>query len=119
MQIKKILGILLAFCFLMSVTAAAVSAAPDNMRTDKDKLKIIDPREDKKKDDDKKRDDNKKRDDDKKRDNDRDRMKRGHFEKGHFEWKLVKEYKKIRGHIVVIKVWKRVFIPGHWVFNYR
>jgi Ulp1 family protease len=28
MQIKKILGILLAVCFLMSVTAAAVSAAP-------------------------------------------------------------------------------------------
>jgi hypothetical protein len=30
MQMKKILGILLAVCFLMSVTAAAVSADPGN-----------------------------------------------------------------------------------------
>jgi hypothetical protein len=29
MQMKKILGILLALCFLMSVTAAAVSAEPN------------------------------------------------------------------------------------------
>ena len=29
MQMKKILGILLAVCFLMSVTAAAVSAEPE------------------------------------------------------------------------------------------
>jgi len=28
MQMKRILGILLALCFLMSVTAAAVSAGP-------------------------------------------------------------------------------------------
>ncbi|MDR7664507.1 hypothetical protein RG963_01655 [Methanosarcina sp. Z-7115] len=28
LKMKKILGILLAFCFVMSVTAAAVSAAP-------------------------------------------------------------------------------------------
>ena len=37
-QIKKTLGILLAFCFLMSVTAAAVSAGPVVV---KDKKTII------------------------------------------------------------------------------
>jgi len=32
MQMKRILGILLAVCFLMSVTAAAVSASGENAR---------------------------------------------------------------------------------------
>jgi hypothetical protein len=35
MQMKKILGILLAVCFLMSVTAAAVSAEPGNIGGEK------------------------------------------------------------------------------------
>jgi opacity protein-like surface antigen len=35
MQMKKILGVLLAVCFLMSVTAAAVSAVPENRIFDK------------------------------------------------------------------------------------
>jgi hypothetical protein len=37
MQMKKILGILLAVCFLMSVTAAAVSACPDGHKDCKEK----------------------------------------------------------------------------------
>jgi hypothetical protein len=32
MQMKKILGILLAVCFLMSVTVAAVSAEPSSVK---------------------------------------------------------------------------------------
>ena len=44
MQMKKVLGILLAVCFLMSVTAAAVSADPGNKGEkkfgDKDDKKI-------------------------------------------------------------------------------
>jgi hypothetical protein len=37
MQMKKTLGILLAVCFLMSVTAAAVSAAPQKFDKKEDK----------------------------------------------------------------------------------
>ena len=37
MQIKKILGILLAVCFLMSVTAVAVSAHHDGYKEGKEK----------------------------------------------------------------------------------
>ena len=42
MQMRKILGILLAFCFLMSVTAAAVSADPRNDRDIGQKTKAVD-----------------------------------------------------------------------------
>jgi hypothetical protein len=42
MQMKRILGILLALCFLMSVTAAAVSARPDLKFGDKDDKKFGD-----------------------------------------------------------------------------
>jgi hypothetical protein len=101
MQIKKILGVLLAFCFLMSVTAAAVSAEPVNPVIKENKN--IGQKDDRKIGD----------------KDDRDKMKRGHFEKGHFEWKLVKEFKKIRGHFVVVKVWKKIWIAPHWVFNFR
>jgi hypothetical protein len=86
-KMKRILGILLAVCFLMSVTVAAVSAEPLKIGGEHGK-KIGDK-------------------------DDRDKMKRGHFEKGHFEWKLVNEYKKIHHHWVVVKVWKYVWVPAH------
>ena len=99
MQIKKILGILLAFCFLMSVTAAAVSAAPDNVvKTDKDKQKINDDK-DKNKDKDKDKDKNK----DKDRDKNIDKYHRGKWVPGHWEIKFVK---------TIVK--QKVFVDHHW-----
>jgi hypothetical protein len=88
----------------MSVTAAAVSAEPLKVKhTDKDNF--IGP-----KDKGGHREDNRFKPadrDDKKRHDDRFNPK------GHFEWKLVKEYKKIHDHWVVIKVWKYVWVPNH------
>ena len=46
LNMKKILGILLAFCFVLSVTAAAASAAPYENHNDKKKY---DNHDDKKK----------------------------------------------------------------------
>ena len=40
-QMKKTLGILLAVCFLMSVTAAAVSAGPDVVKDKKTTITIL------------------------------------------------------------------------------
>jgi Ni/Co efflux regulator RcnB len=86
MEMKKILGILLAVCFLMSVTAAAVSAGNvdhtvgNNKDKDKDKDKKDYKKEDKKED--KKKDDGKKWGDDR-------------HKKVEFKWKCHTEYKRV------------------------
>jgi len=76
MEMKKILGILLAVCFLMSVTAAAVSAGVPDAKYNGNKDKKDDKKDDKKKDDGKKWGD--------------DRNK-----KVEFKWKCHTEYKRV------------------------
>jgi Ni/Co efflux regulator RcnB len=98
LKMKKILGILLALCFVLSVTAGAASAYDkDKNFGDKDKDKNFG--HDGK---DKKYDDHKK------------------FKKvwirGHFETKIVKKVVFKHGHRIVIKKVIKIFIPGHWEF---
>jgi hypothetical protein len=103
MQMKRILGILLALCFLMSVTAAAVSAAPDKV----DLNKKDDQKGDfNKKNDDKKGDFNKKND---------DKFK----PKGHWEIKKVKHVAWKHGHKVVWFTFVKVFVPNHFPVFHR
>ena len=136
MQIKKILGILLALCFLMSVTVAAVSAEPvknkgdsrkmgDDRKVSDDKRKDDDRKmgDDKRKDDDRKMGDDKRKDDDRKmgddkrKDDDRkknDDNRHKEFVNAHWEYHKIAK-KEIRNHRVVI-IYKivRIFVPSHW-----
>ncbi len=90
MEMKKILGILLAVCFLMSVTAAAVSAGTSENKWNGNK----DKKDDNKKDDRNKKDDEKKWGDDKKKD---DGKKWGddRHKKVEYKWKCHTEYKRV------------------------
>ena len=102
MQIKKILGILLAVCFLMSVTAAAVSAAEPGNLIVKENKKIeqgnVIVKENKK-------------------------IEQGNVivknykekkvVKGQWEWKLVKQVVIKNHHRFVISKWIKVWIPAH------
>jgi hypothetical protein len=115
MQMKRILGILLALCFLMSVTAAAVSADPvmkigDDKKTGDKKIG-----DDKKMGDDKKTGDDKKREDDKKRND--EKFKHKHFFKGHWETKLVKTFIGFKhGKPVYVYKLVKVFVPAKWMY---
>jgi Ni/Co efflux regulator RcnB len=97
MQMKRILGILLAFCFLMSVTAAAVSAGDNRMINDHNKPV---------------------------KDHDKDKHKNfmkghKHFVKGHWETKLVKKFVGFRhGKPVYVYKLVKVFVPAKWMYYY-
>lgn len=109
MQIKKILGILLAFCFLMSVTVAAVSAEPQKIVEKKDPM-----------------DKDKNRDRDKDRDKNIDKYHRGKWVPGHWEIKFVKTIVKqkvfVNHHwkIITKVVYKpvKVWVPGKMVYSH-
>jgi|SRR5664280_1081048 Ni/Co efflux regulator RcnB len=123
MQMKKILGILLAVCFLMSVTAAAVSAGPvaEFKKNDDGHGKKVD---DKKKDDDKAKKDRedkarKDREDKARKDKDK-KFNKGKWIRGHFETKVVKKFIGFGKHHKPIYKYKLIkfWVPGHFVkFN--
>jgi hypothetical protein len=148
MQMKRILGILLALCFLMSVTAAAVSAGPvtDFKKVDDNKGKPGDdnkgkpgddnkgkpgddnkgkPGDDKNRFDDKNRkdrDDKARKDRDDKARKDRDDKKRhdDRFKpKGHWEIIKVKHVAWKHGHKFVWFTVKKVFVFNHFNGHFR
>ena len=94
LKMKKILGILLALCFVLSVTAGAASAYGDNDHSDKDK----------------------KYDDHHKKYDDHHKKFKKVWIRGHFETKIVKKVVFKHGHRIVIKKVIKIFIPGHWEF---
>ena len=107
MQMKRILGILLALCFLMSVTAAAVAAEPANKDVRKIDQKVDLNKKDDKKGDFKKKDDDKKKNDDK-------------FKpKGHWEIIKVKHVAWKHGHKFVWFTFVKVFVPNHFPVFHR
>ncbi len=93
LKIKKTLGILLAVCFVLSVTAAAVSAAPYGFKYDG-----------------KQRFDNH---DGKKWFDNHDNKKHKHFIQGHWEYKKV-EYYKDRFHEYFSYVYEKYWISSYW-----
>jgi len=143
MEMKKILGILLAVCFLMSVTVAAVSAGTvekvgykngKDKRMDEEHNKKNEEKNKRMKEDERKRkeeSDRKKRDEDRKWKENNDRKKREeqkrhnekkrHFHRGHFEYKKVghKEFRNYNGHRKVVVIYKviKVYKAGYWDFN--
>src|SRR5664279_2387915 len=110
MQMKRILGILLALCFLMSVTAASVSAGAADQKVD-DHQKVNDHQkvDGKKKEDDKAR----KNRDDKKRHDDRFKPK------GHWEIIKVKHVAWKHGHKFVWFTVKKVWVSNHYPVFHR
>src|SRR5664279_5316738 len=126
MQMKRILGILLALCFLMSVTAASVSAGAADQKVD-DHQKVNDHQkvDDKKKEDDKARkdrDDKAKKDRDDKARKDRDDKKRhdDRFKpKGHWEIIKVKHVAWKHGHKFVWFTVKKVWVSNHYPVFHR
>jgi hypothetical protein len=92
MQMKRILGILLALCFLMSVTAAAVSAEPVKLGGKEDK-KIGD------------------------KNDQRGDFNKGHYHPGHWE-KHREGHREYRNNhwIVVYKV-VTVYKNAYWSYN--
>jgi len=126
MQMKRILGILLALCFLMSVTAASVSAGAADQKVD-DHQKINDHQkvDDKKKEDDKARkdrDDKARKDRDDKARKDRDDKKRhdDRFKpKGHWEIIKVKHVAWKHGHKFVWFTVKKVWVSNHYPVFHR
>jgi Ni/Co efflux regulator RcnB len=101
MQMKRILGILLALCFLMSVTAAAVSAgaapAYDKGKISENGHNQIDEKDKKDKDQ-----------------RDKDKFKQS----GHWEIIKVKHVEWKHGEKHVYFTFKKVWIPAHH-FNFR
>jgi hypothetical protein len=101
MKMNKILGILLAVCFLLSVTAAAVSADPQKMTgpikgPDKGPIKIVEKKAPPK------------------------FIKICHFVKGHYERKEIKIFVGFRHHKPVFKtkhimVWVKGHVECKWV----
>ena len=134
MQMKRILGILLALCFLMSVTAASVSAGAADQKVD-DHQKVNDHQkvDDKKKEDDKARkdrddkarkdrDDKTRKDRDDKARKDRDDKKRhdDRFKpKGHWEIIKVKHVAWKHGHKFVWFTVKKVWVSNHYPVFHR
>jgi len=126
MQMKRILGILLALCFLMSVTAASVSAGAADQKVD-DHQKVNDHQkvDDKKKEDDKARkdrDDKARKDRDDKARKDRDDKKRhdDRFKpKGHWEIIKVKHVAWKHGHKFVWFTVKKVWVSNHYPVFHR
>ena len=100
---KKILGILLALCFVLSVTAASAAASDNNNFGDHGKKN-----NDRDKFNDKK--DVKKFNDKKDRHNNRGKWIAGHYEKKVVKHVVYKHHQKI-----VIKKVIKVWVPGHWV----
>ncbi|WP_292388597.1 hypothetical protein, partial [Methanosarcina sp. UBA5] len=94
LKMKKILGILLAFCFVLSVTAAAASAAPDNNRyNDKNKYNDNNKYNDKHKYNDNNKYNDKHKYDNKNKYNDNHYGKKKYQMKGHWGYKKVKHNK--------------------------
>src|SRR5664280_997371 len=126
MQMKRILGILLALCFLMSVTAASVSAGAADQKVD-DHQKVNDHQkvDGKKKEDDKARkdrDDKARKDRDDKARKNRDDKKRhdDRFKpKGHWEIIKVKHVAWKHGHKFVWFTVKKVWVSNHYPVFHR
>ncbi len=112
MKMKKILGILLALCFVLSVTAAAVSAAPQY--GNKDKYGDKDKYGGKDKYDGKDKYNDKNKYNDKKYDNHYGKKK--HFMKGHWGYKKVK-HNKDKKHKSFWFSNERYWIPGYWFWK--
>lgn len=108
---KKILGILLAFCFVLSVTAAAVSAAPNydgkngynNHNDSKNKYDNHDGK-------------NKYDNHDGKNKYDNHYGKKKYFMKGHWGYKKVK-HNKDKKHKSFWFSNLRYWIPGYWYWR--
>lgn len=107
---RKILGILLALCFVLSVTVAAVSAAPDSYKSG-DRNKYND---DHKYDGKNKYNDNHKYDNKNKYDNHYSKKK--YFMKGHWGYKKVK-HNKDKKHKSFWFSNERYWIPGYWYWK--
>ncbi|MGA9188898.1 MAG: hypothetical protein WB014_10170 [Methanosarcina sp.] len=107
LKMKKILGILLAVCFVLSVTAAAVSAGPANYFKDKKDFRYDNHRYDKKDRYDRgDRYDKKDRYDDKKR----------HYNPSHWGKERV-GHREFRNHSwTVVYVYIQVFIKEYWTY---
>jgi Ni/Co efflux regulator RcnB len=110
-KMKKILGILLALCFVLSVTAGAASAnGNDRSKFGDHKQKFDDHKQ--------KFDGHKQKFGDYKQKF--DRYNKGKWVPGHYEVKIVKKvvYKHHKKFVIVEKI--KVWIPGHWVkFHYK
>ena len=110
LKMKKILGILLAFCFVMSVTAAAVSAAPFDGKNvynnHNDGKKIYDNHDGKKKYD---------NHNDKKKYDNHDGKKKYQM-KGHWGYKKVK-HNKDKHHKSFWYSNDRYWIPAYWYWK--
>jgi len=96
MQMKKIIGILLAMCFVLSVTAAAVSAHPGddhNYRGHGNHWNDWNG-------------------------HNGGHHNGGHYVPGHFETKIIKNVVYKHHEKIVIKKIIKVWVPGHWVQNH-
>ena len=109
-NMKKILGILLALCFVLSVTAASAAASGNHDVVDHNKKH--DDRNDKKFDNHR---DGKKFNDKKDRHDNRGKWNRGKWIAGHYEKKVVKTVVYKHHQKIVIKKVIKVWVPGHWV----
>jgi len=115
MKVKKILGILLALCFVLSVTAAAVSAAPVNDKYDgKQKYDSKQKYDGKQKYDAKNKYDSKNNYNDKKYDNNYGKKK--YFMQGHWGHKKVK-HNKDKKHKSFWYTFDKYWIPGYWYWK--
>jgi hypothetical protein len=111
LKMKKTLGILLAVCFVLSVTAAAVSAAP-NLDGKKGYNSYNDGKNKYNNHDGKNKYDNH----DGKNKYDNHYGKKKHFMQGHWGYKKVK-HNKDRYHKLLWYTNERYWIPGYWYWK--
>jgi hypothetical protein len=116
LKMKKILAILLAVCFLVSITAASASAHEEKKVVEKKIVKVEKTvvKKDKRFGD---RDEHKFRGDrDEHRFGEHNRHHR-HFHPGHWEKHKVPHKKFINHKYVYVYVYESVFVQGYWGFN--
>ncbi len=106
MKMRKILGILLALCFVLSVTVAAVSATQNNVKNNYDGKQKYDAKN--------KYDSKDKYDSKNKYDNHNGKKK--YFMKGHWGYKKVKHNKDSK-HKSLWYTSEKYWIPGYWYWK--
>jgi ABC-type Zn2+ transport system substrate-binding protein/surface adhesin len=126
LKIKKILAILIAFCFLVSVTAAAVSAGSVTVVkatqektvvtkvTQEKKTLVEEKKSDKDEENEEDEEDEQSEHEEKEKKVEDHHRHHKHFHPDHWEKHRVPHKKFINNKIVIVYVYESVFVKGYW-----